>query len=385
MTLYFDHNATTPTDPRVVEAMQPYLSGPFGNPSSLHRAGRAARDAIDAARAQVAALVDARPAQVVFTSGGTEADNLAVKGVAAAREGRIVIGGFEHPAVLEAARALATAGREVIEVPADADGVCDLDALRQAVADGETALVSVMIANNETGAIQPVAKISEIARSASALYHCDAVQAAGKLPVSFAESGADLMSLSSHKLYGPKGVGALIMHREVPLMPQLHGGGHEGGMRSGTENVAAIAGFGMAAELAAAELDSRRSHLLALRERFEAGLSEMQGVRIFGQHAERLPNTTQFSLPGYDGETLLMALDRQGMAVSSGSACASGKGEPSHVLLAMGIDAAVARGAVRVSFGKDNDESDVDRLLATLSSLAGGTSGAITNLAAMQG
>ena len=384
MSLYFDHNATTPLDPRVLEAMRPYLEGPYGNPSSLHRAGRAARDGIDAAREQVAALVGAHPSEVIFTSGGTEADNLAIKGVAARRPGSIVIGAFEHPAVLEAARALADDGVEVVEVPVGPDGVIDMTALSAAVQGGKVSIISVMMANNETGVVQPAQAVAELAAHCGAVFHTDAVQAAGKLPLSFADSGAGLMSLSSHKLYGPKGVGALLVRRGVPLTAQMHGGGHEDGLRSGTENVAAIVGFGEAARLAAEELAERQSRLGALRARLEQGLAEIPGLQVFAQGSERLCNTTQFSLPGYDGETLLMALDRQGIAVSSGSACSSGKGEPSHVLLAMGIERALASGAVRVSLGRDNQEADIDRLLAVLTDLAGGSLGAIPNLGAMQ-
>lgn len=384
MAIYLDHNATTPMDSRVLAAMQPYLEGPYGNPSSLHRAGRAARDGIDAAREQVAKLAGAQASQVVFTSGGTEADNLAIKGVAAAREGAIVIGEFEHPAILESARALAKEGREVIEISAMANGLVDVEQLHQSVAGKQLALISLMAANNETGVLQPTQQVMQLAHDQGALFHSDAVQAAGKLPLAFKDDGMDLLSLSSHKIYGPKGVGALVMTRNVPMEPLLHGGGHENGMRSGTENVAAIVGFGMAAELALAEREARSAHCLQLRQALEAGLDQIAGVVIFAQESERLPNTTQFRLPGYDGETLLMALDRQGIAVSSGSACSSGKAEPSHVLMAMGIDHSDASGAIRVSFGKDNSAEDVQALIAALQGLVGGSLGAVTNFAAMQ-
>jgi cysteine desulfurase len=370
--LYFDHNAATPLDPRVLDAMLPWLREGYANAASLHRGGREARAAIETAREQVAALVGTHSDRVVFTGGGTEADNLAVKGLVARLPGRrLLIGAMEHPAVLEAGEALETQGRQVDEIPAGADGRYDLSALRERLAAGDVGLVAAMAANNETGAVQDVAAIAEAAREAGALFHCDAVQAAGKLKLDCADTGAHTLALSAHKLYGPKGVGALILDKSVDIEPLLHGGGHELGLRAGTENTAGIVGFGVAAELAAAELDERYAHLLTLREHFETGLSAMPGVTVFAEYVERLPNTVQFAVPGYQGEGLLMALDRRGIAVSSGSACASGRGEPSHVLLAMGIDPAVAQGAVRVSLGRDNTREDVDALLHTLRELTG--------------
>lgn len=370
MSLYFDHNATTPLDPRVLDAMLPWLREGYANAASLHRGGREARAAIETAREQVAALAGAHPDQVVFTGGGTEADNLAVKGLAARLPGgRLLIGSMEHPAVLEAGEALEAQGRRVEEIPAGADGRYDLAALRDSLAAGDVGLVAAMAANNETGAVQDVAAIAGAAREAGALLHCDAVQAAGKRRLDYAGTGAHTLALSAHKIYGPKGVGALILDKGVDIEPLLHGGGHERGLRAGTANTAGIVGFGAAAERAAAELDERYAHLLTLREHLEKGLSGMPGVTVFAEYVERLPNTVQFAVPGYDGEGLLMSLDRHGIAVSSGSACASGRGEPSHVLLAMGIDPAVAQGAVRVSLGRDNTREDVDTLLATLREL----------------
>lgn len=369
MSLYFDHNATTPLDPRVLDAMLPWLHGGYANAASLHRGGREARAAIDAAREQVAALAGAHPDQVVFTAGGTEADNLAVKGLAARRPGRVLIGSMEHPAVLEAGEALAARGWRVDEIPAGADGRYDLTALREQLAAGDVGVVAAMAANNETGAVQDIPAIAAAAREAGALVHCDAVQVAGKRVLRYPDLGAHTLALSSHKIYGPKGVGALILDKGVDIEPLLHGGGHERGLRAGTENTAGIVGFGAAAELAAAELEERYAHLLTLRDRLEAALSGMPGVTVFAEHVRRLPNTVQFAVPGYDGEGLLMSLDRHGIAVSSGSACSSGRGEPSHVLLAMGIDPAVAQGAVRVSLGRDNTEADVDTLVATLQEL----------------
>jgi len=371
MPIYFDHNATTPLDPRVLEAMLPYLTGPYGNPSSVHRYGRAARDAVEAARVQVAALAGAQPAEVVWTSGGTESNNLALHGAAAvaARPSRILYGGTEHPAVLETAESLRRHGWQVETIAIDGQGLVDWPAFEAQLARGPLCIAALMVANNETGVIQDVPRAAAAVHAARALLLADAVQAAGKLLLDFTASGADLMSLSSHKLYGPKGVGALLVKAGVELAPLLHGGGQERGLRGGTENVAAIVGFGAAAELAQQELQARDAHLLALRERLIAGLHVLPGVSIFGEQSPRLSNTVQFGLKGWEGEALLMALDRKGIAVSSGSACSSGKGEPSHVLLSMGLPRDVAYGAIRVSLGQGNTAAEIDRFLAVLDEL----------------
>lgn len=370
MPIYFDHNATTRLDPRVLEAMLPYLSGPYGNPSSLHRFGRAARDAVEQARAQVARLVGAQPGEVLWTSGGTESNNLALKGCTERQPPtRLLYGVTEHPAVMETAEALKHRGWTVEAVRVDADGRIDWPAFEQQLAHGPVRLVSLMRANNETGVIQDVPRAAPLVHAAGAWLHVDAVQAAGKIPVDLGTLQADLMSLSSHKIYGPKGIGALIVRSHVELTPLHHGGAQERGLRGGTENVANIVGFGVAAELAQTELEQRMLQALALRERLELGLRQIPKLRIFGEHAERLPNTVQFALAGYDGEALLMQLDRKGIAVSSGSACASGQGEPSHVLIGMGLDRDTAKGAIRVSFGKDNTEAEVDQFLVALRSL----------------
>jgi cysteine desulfurase len=371
MPVYLDNNATTRLDPRVVEAMLPYLSGPYGNPSSLHRFGRAARDAVETARAQVAALVNAQPGEIVWTSGGTEANNLALKGVVGNHApSRILYGVTDHPCVMEAAESLKARGWTVEPIAVDVDGIVRFDALDQQLKRGPVVLVSVMRANNETGVIQDVARIGAMAHAAQALMHVDAVQAAGKIPVDFAAWGCDLLSVSSHKINGPKGIGALVVKSHVELAPLMHGGPQERGMRGGTENVSSIVGFGAAAELAMQELESRMKHMRALRDRVEAGLVKLPGVEIFARASERVPNTVQFALHGFDGEALLMQLDLKGFAVSSGSACASGKGEPSHVLLGMGIDRDTAKGAIRVSLGKENTEAEVDQFLQALESLA---------------
>jgi cysteine desulfurase len=369
--IYLDHNATTPLDERVLEAMLPYLASAHGNPSSLHRVGRIARDAMETAREQVAALVGVSPTQVVFTSGGTEANNLALKGLAwALPRGRICIGATEHPAVLEPARFLEQQGWRMDYLAVDESGRITEEALNATSLD-RPQIASVMFANNETGVIQDLDRVVGHLREHGAFIHCDAVQGIGKVAVNFAALGVHLMTLSAHKIYGPKGIGALVLDPATPLVPLIHGGGQERGLRGGTENVAAIVGFGKAAELAASELDQRREHLLRLRLRLERGLADLAGVTIFAHATERLPNTVLFALAGYDGEALVMLLDRKGFAVSSGSACASGVVEPSHVLLAMGVDAEVAKGAVRIGLGRDNGEADVDRLLEVLHELVG--------------
>jgi cysteine desulfurase len=370
MPIYFDHNATTPLDPRVLEAMLPYLTQHHGNASSLHRYGRIARDAVEAARAQVAALVGAQPAEVIWTSGGTEADNLALQGFTeAAPPTRVLYGATEHPAVLETAEALRGRGWAVETIAIDPQGIVDWAAFEAQLARAPLRLAALMAANNETGVIQDVARAAALVHAAGAALLVDAVQAAGKIPLDFATGDADFLSLSAHKIYGPKGVGALVCRTGRALRPLQHGGGQEHGLRGGTENVAAIVGFGAAADWARAELESRSARALALRQRLEAGLQRIAGVQIFAEGSPRLPNTVQFSVPGWEGEALLMALDRKGIAVSSGSACSSGKGEPSHVLLGMGLPREVAFGAVRVSLGRDNTEAEIDRLLEVLALL----------------
>ena len=374
MPIYFDHNATTPLDPRVLEAMLPYLRGPYGNASSVHRYGRAARDAIEAARVQVAALAGAQPSELTFTSGATESNNLALKGLTEAQPpSRVLYGATEHPAVLEAAESLRVHGWGVETIAMTVEGLVDWPAFEAQLERGPLRLAALMAANNETGVIQDLARAAALVHAQGALLHVDAVQAAGKLPIAELWSGparvADLMSLSAHKLYGPKGVGALLVKADIGLRTQLHGGGQERGLRGGTENLAAVVGFGVAAELALAEQAARAAHWQQLRERLEAGLRALPGVVIFGDGAPRLANTVQFGLAGWEGEALLMALDRKGIAVSSGSACASGSGEPSHVLLGMGLERGVAFRAIRVSLGIQNTEAEVDRFLAVLGEL----------------
>lgn len=364
MNVYLDYNASTPLDERVLSAMTDCLAGMPGNPSSTHRFGRVVRAQLDRAREQVAALVGVHASQVIFTSGGTEANNLALHAVAAGHKPTgIAVSAVEHPSVLEPARALQASGWRLNQI--DVDGqCCVLPAHLEEILKTDTRLVSVMAANNETGVVQPLEQLAEIARTAGAVFHTDAIQAAGKLPLDFAASGAHLMSLSAHKFYGPKGAGALVVDKSLELMPLHLGGGQERGLRAGTENIAAIVGFGVAAELAVQGLENCAVQITALRDRLQAGLQCYPQVTVFAATAERLPNTLQLAVAGLDGETLLMRLDKAGIAVSSGSACSSGKTEPSHVLMAMGIDAELARGAIRISLGRETTGADVDALLA---------------------
>ncbi len=378
MSVYLDFNATTAIAPQVLQAMMPYLTEHYGNPSSIHHYGRTAHTAIETARRQVAALVGVEPGQVVFTSGGTEANNLALKGGCAAglEMPCIAHSAIEHSSVLQTARALEAQGWRRYEIRVDGDGRIDTEGLAAALAadglkKGSVHLFSVMLANNETGVLQDVAAISEVAHRYGALMHTDAVQAAGKIEVNFDALGVDLMSLSAHKIYGPKGVGALVFGRGVEIRPQIHGGGHERGLRAGTENLAGIVGFGAAAQLAAAELAPRSRHMQALHRLLEERLAQIAGVRIFAAGAPRLPNTTQLSVPGIDGETLLMQLDKRGIAVSSGSACSSSHTEPSHVLAAMGVGRDAARAAIRVSIGSTTTRQEIELFADVLQETVG--------------
>ncbi len=369
---YLDYNATTPVVPAVMDAMLPYFSQCFGNASSRHEYGRAARKAIDEARQRVAAAVGAHPTEVVFTSGGSEANNLLVKGAAAClKPGVIAVSAIEHPCVREPARELVRQGWTLEQIAVDADGrVSDED--YQRVLARMPKIISVMLANNETGVLQDVMRLAELAKPAHALFHSDAVQALGKVPVDFRAlnaSGLHALTVSAHKIGGPKGAGALVVDKRADLRPLVAGGGHERGLRSGTENVPAIVGFGIACELAVAQLESKTAHLLALRRELERGLLK-QGATIFSQNASRLPNTTYFAFSDLDGETLVAKLDRAGFAVASGAACSSANPEPSHVLLAMGVAEELARGAVRVSLGGDTTKENIGNFLATLEQTA---------------
>jgi len=362
---YFDHNGTTVIDPRVLGAMLPYLSNQYGNATSRHVYGRASRQAIDRAREQVADAVGAHPTQVVFTGSGTESNNLAITGIANSNQAAAIsISAIEHPCVTRPALAMQQRGHRLNMIAVNEHGKLDMDALKTRL-DMPTVLVSVMLANNETGVIQNIAEIAEITRKHGALMHTDAVQALGKIKVDFSDLNVHAMTLSSHKINGPQGAGALILDKRVDIQPILLGGGQEKGLRSGTENVAAIVGFGAACELVSRELLQRTATLRQMRDQLETGIREL-GAVVFGASTERLPNTSFFAFPGIEGETLVMALDRKGYAVASGSACSSDSTEPSHVLLAMGVEPDLARGAVRVSLGSGNSMEQINGFLMTL-------------------
>jgi cysteine desulfurase len=365
---YFDHNATTPVDDRVLEAMLPFLRGRYGNASSRHELGIVARRAVDVAREQVAALVNVRPSQVIFVSGGTEANNAFIKGAAAClRPSQVAVSAIEHPCVARPAQELARSGWKLRKLKVTAEGQVDLSDLDAALAE-PTGLVSVMLANNETGVLQDVAAAGERARGARAWMHTDAVQALGKIPIDFAALKVHAMTLSAHKIYGPKGAGALVVDKHLEMRPLIHGGGHEQGLRSGTENVPAIVGFGAACMLAAERLQELAPRLEALRARLEHGLRGM-GAVIFGTGAPRIPNTSYFAFDRIEGETLVIELDKLGHAVAPGAACSSANPEPSATLLAMGIEPERARGAVRFSLGASNTPAEIDQFLAALASV----------------
>jgi cysteine desulfurase len=366
--VYFDHNATTPLAPGVLDAMLPYLEAQYGNASSRHEYGRAARRAVDEARQAVAYAVGAHPTEIVFTSGGSEANNLFLKGVAAARSAATVaVSAIEHPCVREPAKQLVRSGWRLREIPVEADCRVTSAEFHAAMAS-RPAMVSVMLANNETGVVQDVLELAQLARPAGAWFHTDAVQALGKLPLDFRRmnaAGVHAMSLSAHKIGGPKGAGALVVDKRVEMEPLIAGGGHERGLRSGTENVAAIVGFGKAAELAMTALEVQAAATGALRQKLESGLQRL-GATVFAAQAERLPNTSYFAFPGIDGDTLVGKLDRAGFAVASGAACSSANPAASHVLTAMGVAPELARGAVRVSLGRGNTQAQVEDFIAAL-------------------
>jgi cysteine desulfurase len=363
--IYFDHNATTPLDDKVLEAMLPHLRDRYGNASSRHELGTAARRAIDTARQQVAELVNAQPSQVIFVSGGTEANNLFVKGAAGyLKPSQIAVSAIEHPCVAKPAQELARQGWKLRKLAGKRSGEINLADVDEALKE-PTGIVSLMLANNETGVIQDVAAVSARARAAKAWMHTDAVQALGKIAVDFQALGAHAMTISAHKIYGPKGAAALVVDKRLQLRPVIHGGGHEQGLRSGTENVPAIVGFGAACKLAAGRMQELARQQETMRARVEQGLGEL-GAVIFGEDAPRIPNTTYFAFKGVVGETLVIELDKAGYAVAPGAACSSANPEPSATLLAMGVDPELARGAVRFSLGAGNTMEQVDGFLRTL-------------------
>jgi len=368
--VYLDHSATTPLDPEVLQAMMPYLTEEFGNASSIYGLGQRARQAIDQARDEVAAFYGVVAKEVIFTSGGTEGDNFALRGIAernADRGRHIITSTIEHDAVLRSAEALERDGFEVTRLRVDRFGLVDRAALSEALRP-DTILVSIMHANNEVGTIEPIRELVAVTRERSdAYFHTDAVQSTGKIPVRVDELGVDLLSMSAHKLHGPKGVGCLVVRSGVRVEPQLHGGGHERNRRAGTENVAGIVGLAKAVGIASRDLTTNTAHLTTLRDRLIAGvLDRIPGAALTGHPQQRLPHHASFLFAGVEGESLLLQLDMDGIAASSGSACTSGSLEASHVILALGYPRERALGSLRLSVGKGNTDADIDLVLARL-------------------
>ncbi len=364
--IYLDHNATTPLNERVLDAMLPFIKNYYANPSSLYRMGRLARSAIDTARAQVAALLDAHPEQVVFTSGGTEANNLASYNIP--QHATLALSPLEHPSMRESIYRRADLFNRVWSLPVDQNGLIALSKIDPDQVSGLD-WASVMLANNETGVIQPLSEIIGTLKVEKAYFHTDAVQACGKVSISFRRLEVDSMSVSSHKIYGPKGAGALLVKDVDSLKPILFGGGQEHGLRSGTENLPAIVGFGKAAELALSELDDRQRHVQSLQRKLENGLNNLPGCGVIAESVDRLTNTTMAYFTGLDGEMLQMQLDKHNVCVSSGSACSSGAGKPSPVLMAMGMDSGRAKSALRMSLGVANTHADIDEFIKVIKEL----------------
>jgi len=368
--VYLDHSATTPVDLEVADLMMRYYTEKYGNPSSVHSFGREAKQALEAARLQVAELIGAKPQEVTFTSGGTEADNLAIIGTVEAlrKKGKhIITSCIEHHAVLETCEYLAKNGFDLTIIPADAEAMISIEDIRKAIRP-DTILISVMHANNEVGSIQPIAEIGKLAKEHGIIFHVDAVQSLGKLPINVEEMNIDLLTVSSHKIYGPKGVGALYIRKGVRIVPLVHGGGQEKKRRSGTENTPGIIGFGKACELAGQRMADDAAHQTKLRDKLMNGIVErIESVKINGPIGEkRLPNNVNVSIQYVEGESLLLSLDMLGIAASSGSACTSGSLDPSHVLLAMGLIHEIAHGSLRFTLGRQNTEEEIDYVLEQL-------------------
>ena len=372
--IYMDYAATTPTDQRVVEAMLPYFGEIYGNPSSLHGFGQEARAAMEEARAKIAAFLGAKPAEIVFTSGGTESDNFAIKGVAWANRKKgdhVITSAIEHHAVLETCRFLEKEGFRVTYLPVDGDGLVDPADVVKAITD-RTILISIMHANNEIGTIQPIAEIGRIAKGKGICFHTDAVQTFGHLPFTVDELNIDLLSASAHKLYGPKGMGLLYIRKGTRITPLVHGGDQESGRRASTQNVPGIVGFGKAVELAAATLQEEVVRLTSLRDRFIQGIFErIDGIRLNGHPARRLPNNINLSVESIEGEGMILSLDMMGIACSTGSACSSSSLEPSHCLLAIGLPHELSHGSLRFSLGMYTKEGDIDAVLEALPQVVG--------------
>ncbi len=372
--IYLDYNATTPLHPGVLEAVLPYYKSVFGNASTIYSFGQEARKAIDDAREALACLIGAEPEEIVFTSGGTEADNFALKGVASALKGKgghTITSSIEHHAVLFACKYLEKMGKKITYLPVDRYGWLDPDRVKEAITN-ETILISIIHANNEIGTIEPIAEIGKIARECGVYFHTDAVQTVGKIPIDVNELGMDLLSLSAHKFYGPKGVGALYVRKGTKIHPLIHGGEQERKRRAGTENVPGIVGLGEASKIAGKEMKQEYSHVKKLRDELENKIKDnIDYIRFNGHPTERLPNTSNVSFEFIEGESLVLNLDLKGIAASTGSACASGSLEPSHVLSAVGVPPAIAQGSIRFSLGRENKEEDIDYTVENLVEIVG--------------
>jgi cysteine desulfurase len=375
--IYFDHSATTPLDPRVVEAMLPFYGANFGNPSSLHWAGQQAKQAIDNARAQVADLFHASPDEIIFTASGTEADNMALLGVATQykpQDCHIITSSFEHPAILETCKYLEKLGYLISYLPVNSDGIVDPESLKK-VLRPNTRLVSVMAANNVVGTLQPIAELAKITKAHGALFHTDAVQAVGKIPLHMDTIPVDMLSLSAHKLHGPKGIGALYVRRGFKIVPLVHGGGQERGFRSATENVAGIVGLGEAANICRLEMTAEATRLVNLRDRIVTAItSQIPNAYLIGHPYKRLPGHICLGFAGQEGEAihLMLALNEEGIAISTGSACSShNAGQPSYILMAMGMDPVRARGSLRITLGRFNTDLEADTFIQALPRLVG--------------
>ncbi len=365
--VYLDHNATTPLDHRVFDAMKPYLLEHFGNASSPHHYGRRAQQALEESRETVAHAIGARPGEIIFTGGGTESDNLALRGVAHAKgHGHIITTAIEHHAILRTCAALACDGFSITYLPVDDQGRIDPDDLKHSIRK-DTILISVMLANNETGVIEPISEVSSIARNHGIPFHCDAVQAVGKIGVDVNVLGADLLSLSAHKLYGPKAMGALFVKDGVRLDPVITGGHHERGLRAGTENVAGTVGFARALNISVEAMDTYHTKISSLRNKLETEvLQRIDHVTVHSVQADRLPHCSSLGFSSVEGESILLHLDLRGIAASSGSACTTGETEPSHVLTAMGVTPEIAQGTIRISLGRENTEEEISYTLHVL-------------------
>ncbi len=368
--VYMDHGATSPLREEALEAMLPFLKEQYGNPSSLHAQGREVRNSVEEAREKTARAIGAEPEEIYFTSGATEANNISLRGKAktVTGKGHIITSSIEHHAVLDVCRDLEKEGFAVTYVPVDGYGRVDPEAVEEAINDN-TFIISIMAANNEIGTLQPVEKIGKIAREHGVLFHTDAVQSVGQLPVDVNNLNADLLSLSAHKFNGPKGIGALYMRKGIKIAPLYHGGGQERKLRPGTENVPGIIGLGRALELSVEEMWEKKKHLESLRDRLIKGLLDIEEVYLNGHPEERLPGNVNVSFKYIEGESILLSLDMEGIAASSGSACSSGSLEPSHVLSAIGLDHSIAHGSVRFSLGRGNSEEDIDLVLKKIPSI----------------